>query len=155
MPKESAGLLAYRIRDARLEFLLVHPGGPFWKNKDAGAWSIPKGEVEPGEDGLAAARREVQEETGLQPGGPFTPLAPIQQKSGKIVRAWSCVFDGPLESIVSNTFTCEWPPGSGKQQTFPEVDRAGWFGYQEARLKINPAQVPLLEEINRGFAGEG
>ena len=149
MPKTSAALLMYRVRDARFEFLLVHPGGPFWKNKDAGAWTVPKGEIEPGEDLLAAARREFEEELGFKPDGEFIELTPIQQKGGKIVHAWA--FEGNCDpsKIQSNNFSMEWPPRSGKMQEFPEVDRATFFDLGEAREKINPAQIPLLEETER------
>jgi predicted NUDIX family NTP pyrophosphohydrolase len=149
MAKTSAGLLMYRWRGTQIAFLLVHPGGPFWKNKDAGAWTIPKGEVEPGEDGLAAARREFQEELGIEAQGTFTELHPVKQKSGKIVQAWAFEGDCDPNQITSNTFTIEWPPRSGKMASFPEVDRAEFFALAEAREKINPAQIPLLEEVVR------
>src|SRR5512143_671061 len=124
MPKESAGLLMYRLLSGRLEFLLVHPGGPFWKNKDAGTWSVPKGELEPGEEALAAAQREFEEELGFKASGPFTTLKPVTQASGKLVRAWA--FEGNCDptAIQCNTFEMEWPPHSGRMQQFPEVDRA-------------------------------
>jgi predicted NUDIX family NTP pyrophosphohydrolase len=149
MPKISAGLLLYRIQKGILEFLLVHPGGPFWKNKDAGAWTIPKGEVGDGEELLAAAIREFEEELGLKPNGPFTELTPVKQKGGKVVHAWS--FEGDCEpgQIKSNTFQMEWPPRSGRQVEFPEVDRAEFFTLEDAKKKINPAQVALLEEVQR------
>ena len=149
MPKISAGLLMYRVREGELEFLLAHPGGPFWKDRDAGAWTIPKGEIQAGEDPLAAARREFEEEIGIKPEGDFVVLNPITQKSGKIVHAWA--FEGDCETtcIRSNTFQMEWPPRSGKFVTCPEVDRACFFRLAEARRKINPAQVPLLEELRR------
>jgi predicted NUDIX family NTP pyrophosphohydrolase len=145
--KTSAGLLLYRISGVEPEFLLAHPGGPFWKNKDAGAWSIPKGEIAPGEEPLAAAIREFREELGLAPTGEFLELTPIQQKGGKIVRAWAIAGDFDPSQLKSNTFTIEWPPRSGKSATFPEVDRVAFFSFQEARQKINPAQVPILEEL--------
>ncbi len=148
MPKVSAGVLLYRLRDDVVEFLLVHPGGPFWKNKDAGAWTIPKGEVQPEENPLAAARREFQEELGFQPQGSFLPLAAIRQKGGKLVQAWAVEGDCNPAQIKSNTFTLEWPPGSGRVSTFAEVDRAAFFPLSEAKNKINPAQVPLLEELD-------
>jgi predicted NUDIX family NTP pyrophosphohydrolase len=149
MPKTSAALLMYRVRDGELEFLLVHPGGPFWQRKDAGAWTVPKGEVEPGEDLLAAARREFEEELGFQPHGSFVELAPVQQKGGKIIHAWAFEGDYDPAKIKSNSFTMEWPPRSGRTQEFPEIDRAAFFKLTEAKEKINPAQIPLLEEAER------
>jgi predicted NUDIX family NTP pyrophosphohydrolase len=138
----------YRVRrDGELEFLLAHPGGPFWKSRQAGAWTIPKGEIEPEEDPLAAAQREFAEETGFVPQGNFIELTPIRQKSGKWVHAWAFEGDCDPSSIRSNTFKMEWPPGSGRFEDCPEVDRAGFFGLGEAREKINPAQIPLLEEL--------
>jgi predicted NUDIX family NTP pyrophosphohydrolase len=147
MANISSGILMYRVRDGELEFLLAHPGGPFWQNKDEGAWTIPKGEVSEGEDPLAAARREFEEETGLRPEGEFIGLSPIRQKSGKRVHAWAVEGDCDPAAIRSNTFTLEWPPRSGRQQEFPEIDRAEFFLLGEARRKINPAQRPLLEEL--------
>ena len=147
MPKSSAGLILYRVRDNALEVLLVHPGGPFWAKKDLGAWSIPKGEVEPEEDQLAAAQREFEEELGFSPSGEFVPLGTITQKSGKVVQAWALEGDCDLSSIKSNSFVIEWPPHSGKQQSFPEVDRAAFFGIEEAKRTINPAQVELLSRL--------
>ena len=152
MPPVSAGLLMYRIRDHRLYVLLVHPGGPFFQHKDEGAWTIPKGEVEPGEDLLAAAQREFHEETGFQPTGPFLSLASIKQKGGKIVHAWACAGDCDPTAIVSNTFQLEWPPKSGRQAEFPEVDRAEFFDVATARRKINPAQVTLIDELEQTMA---
>lgn len=155
MAKQSAGLLMHRRRAGRLEVFLVHPGGPFWKNRDAGAWSIPKGEFGEGEDPLAAARREFAEETGFGAEGNFVALAPITQAGGKVVHAWAVQGDLDPEKIKSNTFTLEWPPKSGQEQEFPEVDRAGWFGIEEAKEKINRAQVGLLTELEaRLGAGE-
>ena len=151
--KTSAGLLMYRRIAGYLEFLLVHPGGPFWKNKDTGAWSIPKGEVEESEDSLAAARREFEEELGIRPAGDFRELKPIKQKSGKIVQAWAFEGDCDPKQIKSNAFTIEWPPRSGKMTSFPEVDRAAFFRLQEARAKINPAQIPFLEEVVHAVEG--
>jgi len=137
----------YRKCDGALEFLLAHPGGPFFKGKEAGAWTIPKGEIEEGEDPLAAAKREFEEELGLKPGGTFLELTPVKQKGGKIVRAWAVEGDcNPLQ-IKSNTFTIEWPPRSGHTSEFPEVDKAAFFSLEEAKQKINPAQIPLLEEL--------
>ena len=132
-----------------LEFLLAHPGGPFWKARDAGAWTIPKGEIQPGEEPLSAARREFEEEIGLKPEGTFLELKPITQKGGKIVHAWA--FEGECDTayIHSNTFQMEWPPHSGKFTTCPEVDRACFFRIAEAKQKINPAQVAFLEELQQ------
>jgi predicted NUDIX family NTP pyrophosphohydrolase len=147
MSRTSAGLLLYRRRDDALEVFLVHPGGPFWARKDAGSWSIPKGEIDPMEKPLAAARREFTEETGLSVEGAFRPLAPITQAGGKIVQAWAVEGDVDPTALQSNTFSMEWPPRSGRQQTFPEVDRAAWFPIDVARRKINPAQAALLDEL--------
>jgi predicted NUDIX family NTP pyrophosphohydrolase len=147
MPRRSAGLLMYRRSREGLEVLLVHPGGPFWKKKDDGAWSIPKGEYGAGEDPLDAARREFQEETGLVAQAPFTPLTPIKQPGGKIVQAWAFEGDRDAEALKSNTFSMEWPPGSGRRQEFQEVDRAGWFGIEDAKRKILRGQVGLLAEL--------
>jgi predicted NUDIX family NTP pyrophosphohydrolase len=149
VPKTSAGILMYRIRQHDAEVLLVHPGGPFWKKRDLGAWMIPKGEIEEGEEPLAVAAREFAEETGTTPEGPFTELAPFKQKGGKLVLAWACEGDLDADAIQSNTFTMEWPPGSGKTAEFPEVDRAAWFTIEEAKTKILPSQLPLLEELER------
>jgi len=147
MLKRSAGLLMYRRSRGTLEVLLVHPGGPFWKKKDVGSWSIPKGEYEAGEEPLAAATREFQEETGLVAEGPYTPLTPIRQQGGKLVQAWAFEGDCDAESLKSTTFSLEWPPGSGRHREFPEVDRAGWFSLGEARRKILPAQADLLDDL--------
>jgi predicted NUDIX family NTP pyrophosphohydrolase len=137
----------YRQKDGSLEFLLVHPGGPFWKNKDAGAWTIPKGEVEAGEDPLATARREFAEELGFSPTGPFIELAQIRQSGGKLVKAWAFKGDCDPSQCTSNTFSIEWPPRSGRMQEFPEVDRAAFFTLETARERINAAQIPLLEQL--------
>lgn len=151
MPKQSAGVLVYRnIKDV-LEVFLVHPGGPFWKNKDAGAWSIPKGECENDEDPLHAAKREFEEETGNSITGDFTPLSPIKYKNGKIVHAWAVTAEIDHTTIKSNYFEMEWPPRSGKKQSFEEVDRADWFNIVTAREKIVQAQVPLLDELAGWF----
>jgi predicted NUDIX family NTP pyrophosphohydrolase len=147
MPKHSAGLLLYRRRGGVLEVFLVHPGGPFWAKKDLGAWSLPKGEFAPGEDALAAARREFQEETGFPTEGEFLPLTPRKQPSGKVIQAWAFEGDCDPGSIKSNTFTLEWPPRSGNIKKFPEIDRAGWFTLAEARVKIIPGQAGFLEEL--------
>jgi predicted NUDIX family NTP pyrophosphohydrolase len=148
MAKKSAGLLIYRRRQSGLEVFLVHPGGPFWARKDEGAWSIPKGEYALGEDPLETARREFQEETGFEAGGDFIPLTPRKQPSGKVISAWALEGDCDASLIKSNTFSMEWPPHSGKQQEFPEVDRAGWFTVQKAKEKILKGQVPFLDELN-------
>ncbi len=148
MAKESAGLLLYRRAEGGApEFLLVHPGGPYWKNKDDGAWTIPKGELSDGEEPLVAAQRETREELGFCPSGKFIDLKPIKQKGGKVVRAWAVEVDWDPANLRSNTFTLEWPPRSGSVQTFPEVDRAAYFDLKEARVKINAAQIPFLEEL--------
>lgn len=147
MKKQSAGILMYRLQGNKPEFLLAHPGGPFWVNKDRGAWSIPKGEFEPQEDPLKAAIREFREETGVDPKGEFKALQPITQKSGKIVNAWAVKGDLDVSAITSNHFDVEWPPRSGKKQSFPEIDRVGWFTYDIATEKILPAQLPLLSEL--------
>jgi predicted NUDIX family NTP pyrophosphohydrolase len=140
MPKQSAGLLLYRHGRDGLEVFLVHPGGPFWVNKDDGAWSIPKGEFEPSEDALTAARREFTEETGFTVSGDFQPLTPLKQPSGKTVHAWAVRGDCDPALLRSNTFTF-------KGREFPEVDRAAWFGLAEARKKILPGQVGLLDQL--------
>lgn len=147
MPKTSAGLLMYRRRPGGVEVFLVHPGGPFWAKKDAGAWSIPKGEYLPGDDPLDAARREFEEETGMVPDGEFVELGSIRQTGGKTVTAWAFEGDCDPEAIRSNTFTLEWPPKSGKQREFPEIDRAGWFTLGEAEEKILSGQRPLLHRL--------
>ena len=142
----------YRRRGGRVEVLLVHPGGPFWRNKDAGAWSIPKGEVQAGEDLLAAARREFEEELGLRAEGPFTQLNPVKQKGGKVVHAWAFEGDCDPAAIRSNTFTMEWPPRSGRMAEFPEIDRAEFFALAEAIDKVNPAQAGLIDQLGRLLA---
>ena len=147
MPKRSAGILFYRLRDGLTEVLLVHPGGPFWVNKDTGAWSVPKGEFEPDEEPLAAAIREVKEEMGIDVSGDFVELAPAKQKSGKIVFTWALQRDVDVSKIISNTFELQWPPKSGKMILVPEVDKAGWFNLHEARDKIIPGQIPILESL--------
>jgi len=147
MPKESAGLLLYRRREEALEVLLVHPGGPFWAKKDAGAWTIPKGELAPGEAPLDAARREFREETGQEVAGPFHALRPVRQAGGKTVYAWAVAGELDAAAIQSNTFEMEWPPRSGRRRAFPEIDRAQWFALEEARRRINPAQAALLDEL--------
>jgi predicted NUDIX family NTP pyrophosphohydrolase len=142
--KRSGGLLAYRIRNDALEVLLVHPGGPFWQKKDHGAWTIPKGELDEHEDHLTAARREFEEETGFIPDGPYLPLGSIVQKSGKRVEAWGFAGDFDVTLLVSNRIDIEWPPRSGRRVSIPEVDRGAYFGIEEAQLRINPAQIPLI-----------
>ncbi len=151
MERKSAGLLMYRRRGREVEVLLIHPGGPFWARKDAGAWCIPKGEFTD-EDPLDAARREFQEETGFSVRGDFRPLTPIKQAGGKRVYAWAVAGDGDAETIHSNTFTMEWPPHSGQSQTYPEADRAAWFTLSEAKKKILKSQQPLLEELEQLLA---
>jgi predicted NUDIX family NTP pyrophosphohydrolase len=144
----SAGILLYRQRDDQLEVLLVHPGGPFWARRDEGAWSIPKGEYEPGEDPLAAARREFEEELGTAPPeGPVAELDEVRQRGGKVVRAFAIPGDIDATVATSNTFELEWPPRSGKRIEVPEVDRAEWFPLGRAREKINPAQAALLDRL--------
>lgn len=145
--KQSAGILLYRRKGGELEVLLAHPGGPYWRNKDAGAWTIPKGAIEPGEDPLAAARREFEEETGHAPGGEALPLQPVRQRGGKLVHAWAIEGDFDPAALRSNTFPMEWPPRSGKQVEFPEIDRASWFGIDEAARRVLPAQAALLAEL--------
>ena len=147
MARTSAGLLLYRWREDRLEVFLVHPGGPFWARKDQGAWSIPKGEFTAGEDPLLAARREVEEETGLVPDGAFVALSPLRQAGGKIVHAFALEGDCDPTAIRSNSFTIEWPPRSGQRREFPEVDRAAWFALAEAKRKILKSQLGLLEQL--------
>jgi predicted NUDIX family NTP pyrophosphohydrolase len=147
MSKQSAGILLYRRVSGVLQVFLVHPGGPFYRNKDNGSWTIPKGEFSEGEAPLTAAKREFEEETGQAITGKFTQLSPIKQKGGKIVHAWAVEGDIDHITIKSNYFEIEWPPRSGKQQSFPEVDRAGWFDADAAKVKINPAQVGFIEEL--------
>ena len=147
MPRISAGLLMYRIKEGAIEVLLAHPGGPCFVNKDEGAWSIPKGEPDADEDLLLTAQREFEEETGLKPSGPFIPLNPIQQKGGKIVHAWAFEGDCDPNAIKSNTFTIEWPPKSGRQMEFPEIDRAEFFDLITAKRKIKARQWALVEEL--------
>jgi predicted NUDIX family NTP pyrophosphohydrolase len=151
MPKRSAGILVYKRRGDRLEVLLVHPGGPFWKNKETGAWSIPKGEPQEGEELLPAARRELREEIGLDPQGDLKDLGTIQQKGGKTVHAWAFEVDPKMVvTQVSNSYELEWPPHSGKRQTFPEIDRAEFFTLEEAETRINQAQHVFLERLRMG-----
>jgi predicted NUDIX family NTP pyrophosphohydrolase len=148
MPTRSAGILLYRRGEGGLEVLLVHPGGPFFRRKDAGVWGIPKGEHAPGEDALACARREFAEETGSPVAdGPLIALGEIRQRNGKIVSAWAVEGDLDADGIVSNTFVLEWPPRSGRQQEYPEVDRAGWFDRPAAAEKMIAAQQPLIDRL--------
>ena len=149
MPKTSAGLLLYRRTPGGIEVFLVHPGGPFWAKKDAGAWSIPKGEYEDGDDPRACALREFEEELGtaLPEGTELTELGDVKQKSGKVITAYAAAGDIDADAVTSNTFTIEWPPRSGRMQEFPEVDRAGWFSLEEAAEKLNPAQAELLVRL--------
>ena len=149
MPKRSAGLLMYRYRGGVLEVFLVHPGGPFWAKKDLGAWSIPKGEYGPDETPMEAARREFGEETACPSQVDLLPLTPLRQPSGKLIAAWAFQGDCDPESSRSNTFSLEWPPGSGRQQEFPEVDRADWFPLEEAKNKITRGQAGFLEELQK------
>ena len=149
MSKKSAGLLMYRRRNRVLEVFLVHPGGPFWAKKDVGSWSIPKGEYAPEEDPFGVAKREFLEETSFKASGEFIPLTPLRQPSGKIITAWAFEGDCDASSIKSNTFMIEWPPRSGRQQEFPEVDRAGWFPIPVAKEKINKGQAGFLDELNQ------
>jgi predicted NUDIX family NTP pyrophosphohydrolase len=147
MPKTSAGILLYRTQPS-LEFLLGHPGGPFCAKKEFGCWSIPKGEVNEGEELILTAQREFEEETGVKPTGNLIPLQPITQKSGKRVYAWALHGNVNPQDLKSNHFELEWPMRSGKIQSFPEVDRFAFFNLEEAKIRINPAQIPLLEELS-------
>ena len=143
----SAGLLLFRRTAGELEVFLAHPGGPFWKRKDLGAWTIPKGLVEPGEDEQTTARREFEEETGIEPRGPFIPLGSVRQKSGKTIHVWAWEGEADPARIRSNLSRTEWPRRSGNWITFPEVDRCGWFDLETARARMNPAQAELLDRL--------
>lgn len=145
--KQSAGILLYKFIDSTIYFLLVHPGGPFWKNKDLESWSIPKGEFTDDEDPLEAAKREFHEETGFEVDGDFIALESVKLKSGKIVLAWAVEFDIDVTLVKSNDFEMEWPPKSGTMKSFPEIDRAEWFQTAEALKKINPAQADFIIQI--------
>jgi predicted NUDIX family NTP pyrophosphohydrolase len=148
MPKRSAGFLLHRRTAGALEVLLVHPGGPYWRKKDHGAWSVPKGEYEPGEDPLEVARREFEEELGsVPPDGSAIPLGEVTQAGGKVVTAWAQEGDLDVTGVHSNTFEMEWPPRSGRKQEFPEVDEAAWFPIPEAREKLNRGQQPFLDRL--------
>ena len=153
--KRSAGLLLSHVGEGRLEVFLAHPGGPFWAKKDLGVWSIPKGEIDEGEDPLETARREFGEETGFRPEGVFRELEPVRQRSGKIVYAWAVEGDCDPAAVRSNTFPLEWPPRSGRFLDIPEVDRGGWFGIPQAHEKILDGQRPLLEQLERILGDEG
>ncbi len=143
----SAGLLLYKFQALEIYFFLVHPGGPYFARKDEGSWTIPKGEIDPNEDELDAAKREFMEETGYLPRGNFIALNPIQQKGGKIVKCWAIEGDIDPAVLVSNTFEMEWPPKSGKIQTYPEIDRGDWFTFAEAGKKINERQISFLDQV--------
>jgi predicted NUDIX family NTP pyrophosphohydrolase len=152
--KTSAGLLLYRRR-GELEVFLVHPGGPYWAKRDSGAWSLPKGEFQQGEDPLEAARREFTEETGLPVDGDFRRLDPVKQSGGKVIHAWAVECDCDASRVRSNLFSLEWPPESGRIQQFPEVDRAGWFALSEARKRIIGGQMGLLDQLTSALALDG
>jgi predicted NUDIX family NTP pyrophosphohydrolase len=147
MSQRSAGILLYRYDSDNLSVLLVHPGGPFWENKDTGAWSIPKGLYATDEDPLSAAKREFQEETGFAVEGDFLDLGELKQPSGKIVHAWALAGDLDVSKLISNTFELEWPRHSGRKQVFPEVDKGAWFGLETAKQKISPGQAPFLDRL--------
>jgi predicted NUDIX family NTP pyrophosphohydrolase len=151
MAKKSAGLIMFRRKAGALEIFLVHPGGPFWARKDPGCWSIPKGEYQEEEDPLEAAQREFFEETGIRASGEFRQLAAIRQPSGKMIIAWAFEGDCDAGSVKSNTFSLEWPPKSGKQVDFPEVDRAAWFGVELAREKILKGQLGFIDQLTALF----
>lgn len=155
MPKRSAGLLVYRWVDGEPEVLLVHPGGPYWAKKDDGVWSLPKGEYEPDEDPLEVAFREFREEIGLDPPDSSSPafLGEVRQPGGKRVSAWTLSGDLDVSTVRSNTFTIEWPPRSGRTADFPEVDRAGWFGVEEARRKLLRGQVAFIDRLTELLEG--
>jgi predicted NUDIX family NTP pyrophosphohydrolase len=152
MPKKSAGLLLYRKKRGSIEVFLVHPGGPFWANKDDGAWSIPKGEFDASQDPLEAAKREFREETSLVAAGEYQALKPVRQRGGKIVYAWAIGCDLEAAALKSNTFWMEWPPSSGKMRKFPEIDRAEWFKIDLARGKILKRQLGLLDQLEQSVA---
>jgi predicted NUDIX family NTP pyrophosphohydrolase len=151
MGEQSAGILAYRRTSSGIEVLLVHPGGPFWAGKDAGAWSIPKGLFQAGEDPLEAARREFAEETGSVPQGDLVPLGSARQPSGKTIHAWAVEADVDVSQLTSNTFAMEWPPKSGERREFPEVDKGGWFSLAVAKEKILKGQRAFLERLSAGL----
>jgi predicted NUDIX family NTP pyrophosphohydrolase len=150
----SAGLLLFRRPRGELEVFLAHPGGPFWEDRDLGAWTVPKGLVERGEDPLATAVREFEEETGIRPEGPFVPLGSVRQKAGKLVHAWAWEGEADARRVRSNTMRVEVPRGSGRWLTFPEVDRCEWFDAERAREKINPAQAELIDRLQAALSDE-
>ena len=152
-PNVSAGLLLYRRSQKGLELFLAHPGGPFWRDKDTGAWTIPKGVLDPDEDPLDAARREFTEETGIQPKEPFIPLGSVRQRAGKTIHAWAWEGDADASATTSNEMRTEWPRGSGRWITFPEVDRCAWFDPITARTRINPAQAELIDRLEAMLNG--
>jgi predicted NUDIX family NTP pyrophosphohydrolase len=147
VPKQAAGILLYRRGRSGLQVLLAHPGGPLWARKDAAAWTLPKGQFTAGELPLDAAKREFGEEMGSAPSGDFQPLGTVKQPSGKVIHAWAAESDFDVSTVKSNLFTMEWPPRSGRNGEFPEVDRAGWFSIEEARDKIIKGQAPFLERL--------
>jgi predicted NUDIX family NTP pyrophosphohydrolase len=152
MANQSAGILLFRRKNDGVDFFLVHPGGPFWQKKDIGAWTIPKGEFDGNEEALEAAKREFREETGVTLSGNFIELTPVKQKAGKLIYAWALEKDLDSTSITSNSFKIEWPPKSGRFREYPEVDKAEWFSEHEAKEKINPAQVGLVDELMQRLA---
>ncbi|WP_332823636.1 NUDIX domain-containing protein [Ramlibacter sp.] len=151
----SAGLLMFRRGSGEVELLLAHPGGPFWSRRDAGSWTLPKGEIEEGEDPLAAARREFEEETGFASAPPFLPLGELKQKSGKRITAWAFEGDADPRHLVSSPFEMEWPPRSGRMQRFPEIDRVAWFGVAQARARLLAGQVPFVDSLEALLSGPG
>ena len=151
-PNVSAGLLLFRCLRGGLEVFLAHPGGPFWETCDLGAWTVPKGLVKEGEDRLLAAIREFEEETSIRPAGPFLPLGSIRQKAGKLVHAWACEGEADPRQVRSNLMRAEWPRGSRRWLTFPEVDRCEWFDACSARRKINPAQAELIDRLEASLS---
>ena len=154
MAKKSAGILLFRYLNKKVQVLLVHPGGPFWSKKDAGSWSVPKGELNENENILDAAIREMQEETGFKADGPFIALNPVKQKSGKVIYAFATQSDFDPENLLSNTCHIEWPPHSGKELEIPEVDRSEWFYFEEAKDKIVKGQLPILTELEQKLANQ-
>ena len=151
----SAGLVLYRRTGGTLEIFLAHPGGPFWRNRDAGAWTIPKGVLNEGEDPLAGAQREFEEETGIKPKAPFLSLGAVRQRAGKLVHAWAWEGDADAATTTSNVMRTEWPRGSGDWLSFPEIDRCSWFPAEIARAKMNPAQSELIARLEAALAGTG